>query len=54
MKVKMKGEEHICVNFPNDTSLKKEVHSGLVEKWRMVEISCAQNGFMELELSSGS
>ena len=31
MKVKMKGEEHILVNFPIDTSLKKKAHSALCE-----------------------
>ena len=25
----MKGEEHILVNFPIDTSLKKKAHSGM-------------------------
>ena len=29
MKVKMKGEEHILVNFPIDTSLKKKAHSAV-------------------------
>ena len=30
MKVKMKGEEHILVNFPIDTSLKKKAHSAMI------------------------
>ena len=28
----MKGEEHILVNFPIDTSLKKKAHSAVVKK----------------------
>ena len=29
----MKGEEHIWVNFPIDTSLKKKVHSAMLDTY---------------------
>ena len=34
----MKGEEHILVNFPIDTSLKKKAHSALISHWFPVEM----------------
>ena len=43
MKVKMKGEEHILVNIPIDTSLKKKAHSAMSDwslKGRAMYIFC--------------
>ena len=50
----MKGEEHILVNFPIDTSLKKKAHSALM-KFIQRESQIQKNIFnlMFTKLASG-
>jgi len=51
----MKGEEHILVNFPIDTSLKKKAHSALVVCWPKLATtthsSCLESLYIESEHS---